>query len=113
MTGTVVPRSRTKVLHRNGGLSWAARRLIANNFPIVIKRALLPGRSDQPDATATAPWPVPSAKGAQARDGLARMIEYLLLVVVSAIVVAAVLPMLEQGWLDLIKRVGRLLASGR
>jgi Flp pilus assembly pilin Flp len=51
------------------------------------------------------PVPVPS------RDAIATMVEYVLLVVVSSIVVAAIFSTLGQGVTVLVKRVGQLLVS--
>jgi Flp pilus assembly pilin Flp len=79
-----------------------------NNHPVMLKRAPLISRSDGlPVATKVVECPVP----VPSRDAIATMVEYVLLVIVSSIVVAAIFSTLGQGVTVLVKRVGQLLVS--
>lgn len=76
------------------------------------KAPLAPRRDGSPAVTATVKCPISVDKGIDTRSGLAKVVEPVLLLAVTSIAVAAILAPLEKGVIDLIKRVGQLLAPG-
>ncbi len=54
---------------------------------------------------------MPSAKDFRVRDTLKTVVEYAVLVVVGSVLVTAILLTIEHGMVNLIKRIGALLAT--
>lgn len=95
---------------KNTDLSRQATGPKLNNQTVITKTPI--ARSDESRlSTAQAKCPLPSARDVQARDILKTVVEYALLTIVGSILVTAILLTIEHSVVNLIKRVGELLAT--
>lgn len=77
-----------------------------------MKKTPVAHTAGSPLSAAEAKYPSPAAGHGPLRDGFATVLEYVLLIAVGSLLAVVALLMIEQGVVNLVKRIGEVLVRG-